>query len=193
MVACDEYRCDTLRKDAIFESFTEPAPFFWISTEQQSDKVYLLEARHARETILVEWFFDDGTPIGSGSTILYEFPKDSTYTIIAEGITGCDEILRDTIEISITITSTENKNISDGINVFPNPTTSELNIEFKEIIIGEIEFKLNNITGQNLKTIALSNDPSQQIQLSGYASGVYIYQVLVDGVPWKTDRLLMVR
>ena len=63
LVACDEYRCDTLRKDAIFESFTEPAPFFWISTEQQSDKVYLLEARHARETILVEWFFDDGTPI----------------------------------------------------------------------------------------------------------------------------------
>ena len=123
----------------------------------------------------------------------FEFETDSTYTIIAEASNPCETVY-DTVTITTTATSTNDfVDFKSKVNVYPNPTSSDVNIEFEEFISGDIQFKLNDLTGRSLETFELSNSPSQQIQLSDYPSGVYFYQVLVDGVSWKMERLLILR
>ena len=192
LIACDEIQCDTFQKDTITRVYNSIGR----STRalRRSDRVYLFDCGGcARMAETITWSFENGDVFLVGDEKEYEFEKDSIYNIILKASNPC-EIVYDTIAVNVTTTNTHDlTGLESKINVFPNPTSADLTIEFEEYITGAIEFRLNDLTGRPVETFDLSNSPSQQIQLSDYPPGVYFYQVLVDGVPWKTDRLLMVR
>lgn len=189
--ACDKFSCDTLTKDSIVRIY--PDINISILAEQLNDKLFWLNCRCTSRVDTVTWYFENGEVFATESRLEYEFETDSTYTLIVEASNPC-ETAYDTVTITTTATNTNDlAELESKINVFPNPTSSDLTIEFEEYITGAIEFKVSGLTGRQIKTFALSNSPSQQIQLSDYPSGVYFYQVLVDGVPLKVDRLVVVR
>lgn len=188
---CDKFRCDTLTKEEIVKIY-EPIDIS-IYKEQRSDKVFWLNCRCAGIADTLTWFFEDGEVLSMEDKFLYEFENDSTYTIIFKASNPCETVY-DTITITTTATHTDNlMGFESKINVYPNPTSSDLTIEFEEYISRTIEFRLQDLTGRQIGAYELSNSPSQQIQLSDYPSGVYFYQILVDGFSAKTDRLLIVR
>jgi len=188
--ACDKFRCDTLTKKEIVRIHGIIVIDPWI--DQRGDRLFWMNCRCENGADTVTWSFENGEVFATEPKLLYEFEKDSTYTIFIEASNPCETVY-DTVTVMVATTTNTNDfvDFKSKVNIYPNPTSSDITIEFEEFISGDIQFRFNDLTGRSLETFDLSNNPSQQIQLSDYPSGVYFYQVLVDGVPWKMDRLLI--
>jgi photosystem II stability/assembly factor-like uncharacterized protein len=64
----------------------------------------------------------------------------------------------------------------DTIAIYPNPTANYLRIDVDSNLMFPIQFKLNNILGENLIDESLFSN-SNSIDLSNYSKGVYVYQL----------------
>ena len=78
-------------------------------------------------------------------------------------------------------TTTSNSNLS--INVFPNPTTDIINVQVTFTGTKNLEYKIYNVLGQFVYDSKDQNvfSETKQINLSGYASGIY-FILVTDGV-----------
>jgi hypothetical protein len=77
------------------------------------------------------------------------------------------------------ITSIGEPGIPVNASVYPNPTTDFVNIQFGEDVSGLFVIDVYNALGQRMQTEQFSASASgrTQINLSGYATGVYFIQV----------------
>ena len=71
-----------------------------------------------------------------------------------------------------------------AMTVFPNPVSTDLVITIQKENLRQIFFSLNNILGESVfkhQEINLSNPFTYTVNLSGLSSGIYLFDVFVDG------------
>lgn len=80
---------------------------------------------------------------------------------------------------------------------YPNPFNSNTIIEFSVKKPANIEIKLFDVTGKHLKTLVnsfyLQGTYSTHFSAVNFASGIYFYQILVDGLPLATKKMLLLK
>jgi len=88
------------------------------------------------------------------------------------------------------------KNDRMDINLFPNPTYGDLNIQFNNAEVSNYDFAVYNIVGKkiwNTEIIVNSRSFMQSIQLPRLDKGVYLYTVKNDeGIRISSKRLVIV-
>ena len=86
------------------------------------------------------------------------------------------------VKFDMLSTSIVNPSLSPGMNIFPNPVSDELTIEFDENNIDDIEFTLYNLAGQ----IVFPDDNkkieyNKTIDISALIPGIYFVELNVNG------------
>jgi hypothetical protein len=82
-----------------------------------------------------------------------------------------------------------NVEVNQGISVYPNPVTGQVNF-IQENGLENTRVQILSMSGQVLKTMGL-NVQSTQMDLSEVPAGLYIYQVLdVNGITLATGKLV---
>ena len=100
-----------------------------------------------------------------------------TYTAIVTGSNGCDEVITYDVTTCVSIFDIDN-NI--GINLYPNPTSDILNVEFSEKLSSTNNITVVNVLGQNVYTLSNTDNTFIQINTSNLTSGVYYLNVISD-------------
>jgi hypothetical protein len=77
--------------------------------------------------------------------------------------------------------------------LYPNPTSGSTNIELNLKSSANVKVVLNDIMGNEVKVIAdkYTNTLSESFDVNGLTKGIYSVTYLVDGVPAKTEKLIV--
>ncbi|MBO4873853.1 MAG: PKD domain-containing protein [Bacteroidales bacterium] len=116
------------------------------------------------------WTFANGTPeTSTEQNPVVTFAEDGDYlvTLVAENEFGRDSIAR-----TITLSSIEEYNIDELVNIYPNPTSSILNIEAEDLVSVSIIDMLGRVV-----YFADENCSAASIDLSGFANAEYMVKV----------------
>lgn len=82
-------------------------------------------------------------------------------------------------DISLTgdaITGIEELNLANSISIYPNPTNGVFTIESENMQ----SFEITSISGEIIKTITQNNSNKTDIDLKGYAAGIYFVKITTD-------------
>ncbi|MBT6993954.1 MAG: T9SS type A sorting domain-containing protein, partial [Candidatus Cloacimonetes bacterium] len=78
---------------------------------------------------------------------------------------------------------------------YPNPFTGETTIAFSLTTenVKHAEITIYNIRGQKIENLQITNSPNQEIiwDASKFASGVYLYKLVVDGIAVDTKKMIL--
>lgn len=80
-----------------------------------------------------------------------------------------------------------------GVNLYPNPASGELNLEFGTVTGKPVTFRLYDTTGRLAREWKLVGDGQRQsLNISGLATGLYLWQLnTVDGQPLDRGKLVI--
>jgi len=79
------------------------------------------------------------------------------------------------------------------VNVYPNPTSGELNIELTHYSGKAVRIELFNMQGQllHVSRLDVADDVIETIDLSSLPTGMYQVRVKADGAPDVTKRVVL--
>jgi hypothetical protein len=90
----------------------------------------------------------------------------------------------------------ESHMLSNNISLFPNPSSSELSVNFDSKQSGVAELSIYDVSGKHYNTIKdlsiLPGDNSMKINTSGLPEGVYIIGIHVDGILQKNEKFVVI-
>jgi hypothetical protein len=93
-------------------------------------------------------------------------------------------------------TITSNKGLVDeittNVNVFPNPVTDKLNVEFEATEAQNIQAKLFDLTGRLIKTVQFNSQVGLNnftIEMSDFVNGTYMLKVYADDRMIQTSKV----
>lgn len=138
----------------------------------------------------VSWSWNYGNTAGvSNSTngnIVYTYPTPGTYTVVFCATnpigTCCDSQ-------TIIVSSINETNISESINVYPNPATENVNVSLEIANVSDATITISNIIGENVYSKhlgSITGNLNQIIDVSKLETGMYILRLQTDkGVATK--------
>jgi hypothetical protein len=117
------------------------------------------------------------------------------YSLILAAKDPFGQEARDTIKICViskyTGINTEAKNVLD-VSMYPNPTKGEVTLDFKKLVLEEVELKVMDISGRQILIKNYKSGLSKiEFDLSEYGSGIYI--VILQIKSWQSSRKLIVK
>lgn len=119
--------------------------------------------------------FDNGTgtmtdiaPEGLVFIPASESHNNKNMLIVSNEVSGTTTIY----EIVDLLSSTNKVAFENAVNVYPNPTSSLLNVEFKERPVTAVTYRIVNAIGQEVRK-GMFNDSTTTIYLSDLSNGVY--------------------
>jgi regulation of enolase protein 1 (concanavalin A-like superfamily) len=91
--------------------------------------------------------------------------------------------------------STNNEQRSTDFQVYPNPTSGELNVDLAQYVGRAVRLEVYSLTGQLLRFVEIDEVQTtvERLDLSGFASGLYLVKVKSDGLPDATRRIVVTR
>ncbi|MFA9213773.1 MAG: T9SS type A sorting domain-containing protein, partial [Candidatus Methylacidiphilales bacterium] len=141
--------------------------------------------------------YNSDAEIRKNLTITSDLPvnSDGNYFGNIEGLYTVEYKIRDlSNNISKPITRTVNvvastSSVEDAINannilaIYPNPSNGILKVKLFEATNADVTVKVYNSVGALAKTITLNNKDltEKQLDLTGFANGVYLVQVETEG------------
>ncbi len=78
----------------------------------------------------------------------------------------------------VIFTNTNIKDISDQLNIYPNPFAGKTTIRFAKPLSGEYDLAVYDITGSMIKHITNLNGTHIELDLSNFENGIYIGKLL---------------
>ncbi|NQY11597.1 MAG: T9SS type A sorting domain-containing protein [Flavobacteriales bacterium] len=78
------------------------------------------------------------------------------------------------------------------VNVYPNPTSGIVNIEFNEVLKGRINVSVYNVMGEIIFSDRIKNKRGTTIDLSAHSNGVY-YLKITNGVLSASRKVILVK
>lgn len=112
--------------------------------------------------------------------------EDICYTVSVTDVNECT--VMDTICVFVQSTSTQNLNIADQIELYPNLTNHEITVDSDQYQI--TDFKIYNSNGQLVLSMRQSNDLPQSIDLSRLIAGIYYVNIEVEEKYFTTKRFV---
>ena len=113
---------------------------------------------------------------------LYCESGDYTQTLTAAN--GCDSVI--TLHLTITV-GIDDHNLSASMTVYPNPTNGIVNVQctINNVQVGTMEYHVFDAYGKLVDVVEMNANGSSaqtvQIDLSGFANGVYFVKAVADG------------
>ena len=120
--------------------------------------------------------------------------QSGDYTQTLQTVHGCDSVV--TLHLTITV-GIDDHNLGASMTVYPNPTTGVVNVQctMNNVQVETMEFQLFDAFGRLLRSTdgvetqnfaslqadALGSSTQTQIDLSGFAPGVYFVKAVADG------------
>jgi mucin-19 len=91
--------------------------------------------------------------------------------------------------------STNNEQRSTDFQVYPNPTSGELNVNLAQYAGRAVCLEVYSLTGQLLRLVEIEEVQTgiEQLDLSALQSGMYLVKVKSDGLPEVTRRIVLTR
>ncbi|MCP3928553.1 MAG: T9SS type A sorting domain-containing protein [Bacteroidetes bacterium] len=136
----------------------------------------------------------------SGGTEPYSFwwnTGDTTQIIADLGIGDYEAFVTDangctTDTIYVTITKVFDHNLFNSIRIFPNPTSGQVNLDFRLKKIGDIEIEVYSLLGETLYSNNLKNNKEAVINISmdDFPSGIYWLQMRINGLPAYVEKII---
>lgn len=124
-----------------------------------------------------QWYLN-GSGIANATDSIYMAKASGTYyTIVTNPTTGCSS---QSNSINFVLTAVDTVSAPKGLLVTPNPTTGQVNISFTVTNTGDLTFEVYDILGQLLYKQAYPayiGSYSGQLNLGGYADGVYLLKI----------------
>ncbi len=152
---------------------------FKIEPEYATDITVTFNYFDTEEDVDLVKVFDGNTQLGtfSGDEVPGPFVCTNGYVFITWSSNGT--ISKPGWEISYEIgnVSVEEEEVYSHLEIFPNPATNALNVNFSLDRDQNVEMRLVNVTGEAVYTNVLSNvsgDINNSIDVSGFAKGIYI-------------------
>ncbi len=156
-----------------------------------SEKVYGFEETDITVSNATISDFDDSAapeyvveiaPTASG-TVTVDVPENSAIDTVGHGNTAATQWL-------VTYTPTGIEMFKEyGINIFPNPSTGKFTIEI-ENSYSAIDVSVIDLSGRIIYNELFNNDNLKEIDLSGFAKGIYILQLNIDHEKLTTKILI---
>lgn len=79
----------------------------------------------------------------------------------------------------------------EDVLVFPNPIENELTFQLSKVPIeNKIRVIIYNSIGQKVSELATENKQIISLNTSSYKSGVYIYSILLNGINYKSGKII---
>jgi hypothetical protein len=128
-----------------------------------------------------QWYFNGIAINGATGQIFAPSTNGTAYTLVTNDTTGCSQKSN---TISFVLTAVDTVAAPKGLIVSPNPTTGVVNISFTVTTDDALSFEVFNILGERLIKQDEGNfigAYSGQLNLSGYADGVYLLKIIHGG------------
>ncbi|MBW8060740.1 MAG: T9SS type A sorting domain-containing protein [Solirubrobacterales bacterium] len=129
-----------------------------------------------------QWYYYDTLIVGAISQF-YTATQTGFYSVMIADINGCWSVSN---PYFVTVTSINEIEFLNNLNIYPNPNTGELMIEMLVLNeVKELQIKLLNLKGQEIykeKLYQYSGFLQKKIDLILYPKGVYILQVITNNV-----------
>ena len=156
-------------------------------------------------TDTVNWFKVAGTFIADSSYTYIVlgnfFDEQHTDTVIfggapfggSVGYYYLDDVSlsRDSI-IGLQLTSL-NENITEAINIYPNPASNKVYLEFRNVNTKIENLSIINVYGQHLKKITIDNLNKQEINIDDLNNGFYLFQFMHKDKIVSKNRIIIQR
>ena len=87
----------------------------------------------------------------------------------------------------------ENGNVIESMSIYPNPTSGNVNVRFAVANGGDATIVVTDLAGKQLQShdiYAAHGSNLLQLNTEGYASGVYLVEVKLDGVS-RVERVVV--
>lgn len=128
------------------------------------------------------WDFGDGnTSTDENPTHVYT--EVGTYTVYLSAVNGdgCMNTVSQEITVDLN-TSTELNWLDESVSIFPNPTSSQLNILMNLEENHDVQIELVDVLGRQIKSIPSDNirQANYQLDMSGLTNGVYYVVIMAN-------------
>lgn len=130
------------------------------------------------------WDFGDGVKSEDANPAPHRYARNGNYTItlLAQN-SSCSAATER--QAAVFFTAANDLNVEKIIKIHPNPTQGKALIEFQNRILDDIDYSnlqlnLLNTDGKLLKTVQLSKESMQELDLTDFSQGIYILQFLND-------------
>lgn len=159
---------DTLKPKSLFDISTNGLSVEFNNNSEYANTYY--------------WDFGDGDfSLLTSPTHNYQYDGLYEVNLIASNDCGLKTMTK---HLQLTNTSLSNNKSIDNLKVFPNPTSSILNIEFETNSANKVSIKLYSLLGQTMfnRSIELKFQKQNiQINTNKYTKGVYILSIETEG------------
>ncbi len=125
-----------------------------------------------------QWFFN-GSLIPGATEQDYDFTMNGNYYVQVFNSFGCST---SSAVFTVSNVGIEENSASSLMNLYPNPTTGNVTLEFNLKNSAPLKISLMNISGQVIYSETLNANGAfrKQIDLSGYANGIYYLQAITN-------------
>jgi hypothetical protein len=119
------------------------------------------------------------TNITAEQTVSFGFPADvgveaQLYTVAWIQNTATKEVINSGTRFDLG-TATEEASVDSQVAVSPNPTTGKTTLTFDKLTPQYLT--VQNVAGQILETVKLSNSTSYELNMAHFAAGIYIVKI----------------
>ncbi len=134
-----------------------------------------------------------GTTQSPTPSFIFLFPGEYDIYLLATAADGCQMLIHHPLTVLV---NTANEEVDESImvNVFPNPTSGQINLEVQSDQVSQMQLEWYNTLGQKLQSEPLPNGQLIQktVDISHFPKGIY-WLVLKDNNGWQTRRQVVVQ
>ena len=195
-VTYDSLGCISTSKELNIVQNSSPSASFDISDEAIEKNIDVNIEMTDQSSNASNWFWklsDGQTSIEQNPTFTVNTSRELEIQLVATSLDGCqdDEIL--IIDV-ITGLDDEPTKLSQSINLYPNPSSGELNLEVTNEYMGKLEITLVNTMGKIIKHLIFNKNSeftSQIIDLYGLPQGMYILKINQEPLGQSASRIVI--
>jgi parallel beta-helix repeat protein len=130
-----------------------------------------------------DWDFGDGNT-GTGVTPQHTYSANGTYNVRLVVTNSCET---DTLTQQVVIEgiSLEENALSRSLEIFPNPTSTSVNVSFDAQGAQSADIRLMDLSGRQVRTITADNLNGKhtiEVKMSDLADGVYMLSINAGGM-----------
>lgn len=125
----------------------------------------------------------------TGASGTSSFSVGQTFYTTTQNANGSlSEGVQQAFEIE-TLSNPEFELVKLGVKTYPNPTTDRLILSVEEIDVKNTSFEIHDVHGRLVISKAIDSN-TNVIEMSSYASGIYILTMKMQNTPLKTFKII---